>query len=269
MICAQCGTAGKPKSRGMNGSFLVEILLWFFFILPGLIYSIWRIASPQGKVCRACGSPSMIPLDSPRGRSLAQQPSLPISQTAASARPGGSAPPARRDHAKTVLGFALLAGFIFVVLAVSLHSGDDPKPASIVLASAPVAAKPIRPATPLSASQRAALAKRNAEAQLYAEKRQTAVYLAAIAAKQLHDGARNPDSFKLSEVLIMPSDASCFTYRAQNGFGGMNVEQAIVTTKGRMFTQDADEFVPLWNKECANKTGDDETAKIAIMARLN
>jgi len=35
------GTVGDTK-RNMKGSILTELVLWFFFLVPGLIYSIWR-----------------------------------------------------------------------------------------------------------------------------------------------------------------------------------------------------------------------------------
>lgn len=48
---------------------MVELLLWFFFCLPGLIYSIWRL-SAHFEHCRHCGGNSCVPLDSPRGYQL-------------------------------------------------------------------------------------------------------------------------------------------------------------------------------------------------------
>lgn len=68
-VCALCGSAGSPKYR-YRGSILIEIILWCFFLIPGLIYSVWRQTSKE-KVCRKCGSPSMIPANSPRGRQFA------------------------------------------------------------------------------------------------------------------------------------------------------------------------------------------------------
>jgi len=67
-ICAACGHLGQPKLH-TKGTLLLEIFLWCLFIIPGLIYSIWRHAS-RGYVCGACGSTEIIPADSPRGRRL-------------------------------------------------------------------------------------------------------------------------------------------------------------------------------------------------------
>lgn len=47
----------------MSGSFIAEILLWLFFIIPGVIYSFWRL-SATSTVCRVCGSDKLVPLSS-------------------------------------------------------------------------------------------------------------------------------------------------------------------------------------------------------------
>lgn len=67
-ICTICGYIGKPKNI-TRGSFFIEIVLWFFFIIPGLIYTIWRLTT-KGKVCPACGNLPMIPLNTPKGLEL-------------------------------------------------------------------------------------------------------------------------------------------------------------------------------------------------------
>ena len=67
-ICPNCGFKGKPKIK-TKGSIFIEIILWCCFIVPGLIYSIWRITSRQ-KVCRSCEYSNPVPLDSPKGREL-------------------------------------------------------------------------------------------------------------------------------------------------------------------------------------------------------
>jgi hypothetical protein len=67
-ICASCGSPGKPKNA-IKGSIVVEIILWFSFLIPGLIYSIWRLTT-RAKACRVCNAPNVIPMDSPLGQKL-------------------------------------------------------------------------------------------------------------------------------------------------------------------------------------------------------
>lgn len=71
-LCLRCHAVDTPK-RDIRGSLLIEIVLWLCFILPGLIYSIWRTSS-SNKVCRNCGSKEMIPIDSPRAREVIPHP---------------------------------------------------------------------------------------------------------------------------------------------------------------------------------------------------
>lgn len=68
LICANCGYEGQPRSV-TKGSFAIELLLWLCFIIPGLLYSLWRLSSRHSG-CPQCGATNMVPLDSPRGRKL-------------------------------------------------------------------------------------------------------------------------------------------------------------------------------------------------------
>ena len=70
VICTLCGAADSPKEYS-KGSLLVEIVLWLCFIVPGLIYTIWRHASKY-EGCRSCESKDIVPLHSPMGKRLAQ-----------------------------------------------------------------------------------------------------------------------------------------------------------------------------------------------------
>ena len=67
-ICTHCGTISAPKLY-TKGSIFLELFLWLLFIIPGLIYSIWRHAS-RYKGCPKCGAPNMIPQDSPMAQKL-------------------------------------------------------------------------------------------------------------------------------------------------------------------------------------------------------
>lgn len=87
--------------------------------------------------------------------------------------------------------------------------------------------------------------------------------MAAVAGRSLRKSMRDPDSFKLEQALAMDK-AICFTYRAHNGFGGVNVGRAVLVLKtAKMATSDQDGFAGVWNTSCGNKTGDDITKQIA------
>lgn len=64
MHCTVCGFEGEPESR-TPGSMAIEVVLWLCFLLPGLIYSIWRL-NKRHAACAKCGSGLLIPCDSPR-----------------------------------------------------------------------------------------------------------------------------------------------------------------------------------------------------------
>lgn len=67
-FCTTCGAVGAPKTH-TRGSLFIEIVLWLCFLIPGLIYSIWRLTTKQ-KVCRSCGAATIVPLDSPVARKM-------------------------------------------------------------------------------------------------------------------------------------------------------------------------------------------------------
>lgn len=63
LFCKSCGHSGQPTKR-VKGSFLIELVLWLCFIIPGLIYSLWRISS-RSNVCASCQSSDLVPPNSP------------------------------------------------------------------------------------------------------------------------------------------------------------------------------------------------------------
>ena len=70
-VCTQCGNISQPK-LGVKGNGLIEIILWLFFIVPGIIYSIWR-RSGQKNVCVKCKSDQVIPIDTPRAKKILEE----------------------------------------------------------------------------------------------------------------------------------------------------------------------------------------------------
>ena len=70
MYCRNCGHRGQTQST-VRGSIVLEIVLWICFIVPGLIYSVWRYTS-RHQICSACHSDKVIPLDAPAAQSQMQ-----------------------------------------------------------------------------------------------------------------------------------------------------------------------------------------------------
>ena len=70
-VCLDCGTHARAKIE-TRGHFALEIALWILFILPGLIYSIWRLTSRR-YVCPACGGVRLVPPDSPAGAEMMEK----------------------------------------------------------------------------------------------------------------------------------------------------------------------------------------------------
>jgi len=68
MICLTCGYVGKPITKTKGGC-LIELTLWLFMILPGILYSLWRLTSKE-KVCPSCEKATMIPTTTPKGKEL-------------------------------------------------------------------------------------------------------------------------------------------------------------------------------------------------------
>ena len=50
-------TGNWPGKTVTRGSIWIEIILWLCLIVPGLIYSIWRLTTRR-QVCSACGAAS-------------------------------------------------------------------------------------------------------------------------------------------------------------------------------------------------------------------
>lgn len=70
-ICSTCGHKGSPKTV-TKGSIFIELILWLFLLVPGLIYSIWRLTT-RHSACVRCGSALIVPLDTPRGQALLKE----------------------------------------------------------------------------------------------------------------------------------------------------------------------------------------------------
>lgn len=68
-ICTACGTLTNGEMK-FAGSLLLEVGLYLFMIIPGFLYTLWRI-SARRLTCPTCRGTQLVPADSPVGRSLA------------------------------------------------------------------------------------------------------------------------------------------------------------------------------------------------------
>lgn len=62
-FCPRCHFRGAPLWK-VRGTFALELLLYLFFVLPGIAYTIWRLSNKY-TVCPECGEANMVPVTSP------------------------------------------------------------------------------------------------------------------------------------------------------------------------------------------------------------
>lgn len=156
--------------------------------------------------------------------------------TKAEACPGCGAKQPRRTSALTWL----VAGIALFLLIAGLLSPDSP---------------------PSSKSDAAVVAKKSPEEQ----RRDRNLQRAVVSVKALREAMRNPESFALEQALAMDTGTLCFSYRAQNGFGGMNRERAVLSADDQQFTNSSmDGFSRSWNARCAGKQGEDITRLVNV-----
>jgi len=67
-ICRNCLSQVRPM-KNTPGTFFLELVLWILFILPGILYSVWRI-SARKYICPMCRSDQLVPLNSPAAAML-------------------------------------------------------------------------------------------------------------------------------------------------------------------------------------------------------
>lgn len=70
LICTTCGSIGEYHET-RPGSNLVEVVLWLWMIIPGVLYSAWR-NSKKSAVCASCSARTLIMAGTPVGRQILQ-----------------------------------------------------------------------------------------------------------------------------------------------------------------------------------------------------
>ena len=67
-VCTNCGYHG-PGTRARRGGWRAEAALYLLLVVPGIAYSVWR-RTHLPVVCRRCGSPHIVPDDTPEGQRI-------------------------------------------------------------------------------------------------------------------------------------------------------------------------------------------------------
>lgn len=67
-VCLECGCQRDPIDA-KRGLLVIEIFMWLLYILPGVIYSIWRRVRKQ-QVCPNCLNPSIVLTSSTRAMGM-------------------------------------------------------------------------------------------------------------------------------------------------------------------------------------------------------
>jgi hypothetical protein len=70
-VCKDCWTISNPtKNKKLRGSPWITLILILFFIVPGIIYMIWRRGDIGNEICAKCRSKNLVPVDSPMGQKI-------------------------------------------------------------------------------------------------------------------------------------------------------------------------------------------------------
>lgn len=80
---------------------------------------------------------------------------------------------------------------------------------------------------------------------------------------ELDKRMRNPRSLNVSRAIFVSRRTICYEYRAQNGFGGLNVGNAIQVGP-LLVTESGKDFRQLWNEQCSGRVGSNMADRMNI-----
>ena len=109
-ICKQCGSITKTADS-LPGNGWIEVVLWLCYLVPGLIYSIWR-RTKKNLACSSCGSREIVGVTTPVGRQLLSEHHNHTKVVASSA----TAPPSSSKNGPSAL--RIVAALFIVLLLV-------------------------------------------------------------------------------------------------------------------------------------------------------
>lgn len=115
MVCTNCGHIGYAKNA-VKGSLALEVILWLFFIIPGLVYSLWRsTSSARYLACSVCGQKTLVPANSPVGKKLLEEQGKTIEGIQTEEKQNKAA--VNKSTLKTIKIVAMIGGF-FILLSI-------------------------------------------------------------------------------------------------------------------------------------------------------
>jgi ssDNA-binding Zn-finger/Zn-ribbon topoisomerase 1 len=76
-FCLQCNSQFDKTRTVTPGSFAIELFLWLLLLVPGLIYSIWRLTA-RHQACPVCGAKTLVPSTSPAAQRFLGTSSAPL-----------------------------------------------------------------------------------------------------------------------------------------------------------------------------------------------
>lgn len=90
-------------------------------------------------------------------------------------------------------------------------------------------------------------------------KRDSQLQMAGAGALTIKKAMKDPEAFELKSLIVKPNGTACYEYRAKNSFGAILPGSAVLSTKGKLLTQEKDgnAFVSVWNKDCTPAGGDE------------
>jgi hypothetical protein len=90
-------------------------------------------------------------------------------------------------------------------------------------------------------------------------KRDTQLQMAGAGALTIKKAMKDPEAFELKSLVVKPNGTACYEYRAKNSFGAIFPGSAVLSSNGKLLTQEKDgnSFVTVWNKECTPAGGDE------------
>jgi hypothetical protein len=70
-VCTNCGHVGDTRSV-TKGHFALEVVLWLCFLVPGIIYSVWRLTTRR-EACPVCENTNLLPRSAPMAQKFLRE----------------------------------------------------------------------------------------------------------------------------------------------------------------------------------------------------